>query len=107
MARIIYLGNAAVHPDINRDPARPGNAQSEPPAESVTVVHPPGDASLYDVLTDVARLWQAHSTADPAWVASDDARVAEMLAAQFGDCPVKGIDDAETEYATASSGGAA
>lgn len=102
---IVYLGNAAVHPAINFDPEQPTVVRPDPPTESVTVIHPGVGSTPVDLLVEVAKLWQSHSTAAPSWIASDDDTIAGLLSAQFGGCPVKTVDDAVAAYSNVTSGG--
>ena len=85
------------------------------PADSEPVVHEPGKrattidvdedaynlAAAFRVITDPGGVWAAHSTgpgtghdeqATPAWVASDNPQLADLLAAHF-DCPVRNLED--------------
>jgi hypothetical protein len=60
-----------------------------------TVVHPPDGTPLAEAFTTITHpngVWAAHSDAEsPAWVASDDPALAQLLSAHYG-CPVREPD---------------
>jgi hypothetical protein len=80
-ATVVYLGNRSAVDVVS------GTRIPLPGKRCTTVRIPPGTSLLqaaYDVTHSTHGVWQAHSDADrPAWVASTDPALAQMLAAHF------------------------
>ncbi len=94
---IVYLGNRngiEVLPDPDKDDGSTIRQKiaAGPKKRCTTIVLAPGITLLEAAvqITDTARgVWQAHSDDDkPAWVASTDPALAQLLAAQYG-CEVR------------------
>lgn len=112
-ARNLVTVGAQVARSRHVDPADParlhavddaaGTGELSVPIEqnTATIVVFPADASLGDMFTDVTKpgqgVWSAHThtdTSKPAWVASDSAGLASLLAEHYG-CPVRDLNEDE------------
>lgn len=86
---VVYLGN--------RDAIQILDGERTPivgaPHKNCTVVRVAADTGLFDAATEITRdVWLAHSDAPaPAWVASTDPALAQLLADHW-DCEVRDLD---------------
>lgn len=86
---IVYLGNrdaVEVHREGRREVRTP-----LPPGRRCTTVAPPAGTPLAEVFTTITApggVWAYHSDGAPAWVASTDPALAQLLAAHYG-CQVR------------------
>lgn len=97
----VLLGNTAVvvplagaHGTVNDEPI-PVNERPEL-GQQITTICPPDDADVTEQTRAVVDAWRAHSSADPAWVESDDEVLEAAVAAALGcpvGCPDNGIED--------------
>lgn len=68
------------------------------PGKQCTELRPPDDLTYAEIIHDLTHadgIWRAHSDAEtPAWVASTDPKLADLLGALF-DCEVRDVEDGE------------
>lgn len=90
---VVYLGNRQAIETI--DGGQGIDARRQLFGKQCTTVKIPGGTKLLDAARDITHpqgVWAAHSNADaPAWVASDNAILANLLAAHWG-CEVREPD---------------
>lgn len=88
---IVYLGNRAAIV-TSRDTDGRLVRKAMPEANRCTTVTPPPGTPLGEVFTTITApgsgVWAYHSDAPPAWVASTDTALAQLLAAHYG-CEVR------------------
>jgi hypothetical protein len=81
----VWLGNRKAV-EVTRDAK--GKTQRTPlPGKRVTTATPPEDHTLAETFTAITAaggMWDHHSDAPPAWVASTDPALAAVLAAHYG-----------------------
>jgi hypothetical protein len=68
-----------------------------PAGKRCTTVTPPAGTPLAEIFTTITApsgVWRAHSDGPPAWVASTDPALAQLLAAHYG-CEVRDPDPGE------------
>lgn len=98
---LVQLGNAAPHEvlshdDVKRRGLKVGDYDKHDAgkvrvpidvADAVTTFDVPADRTVRDAFLEVTHAWDYHSSAPPAWVASDSAGLAALLAENY-DCDV-------------------
>lgn len=93
---VVYLGNRdAVEVHLGDDGAE--TRTPLPKGRRCTTVVPPAGTPLSEAFTTITAprgVWAYHSDGDPAWVASTDPALAQLLAAHYG-CEVRDPDPDE------------
>ncbi|MUN41419.1 hypothetical protein [Actinomadura litoris] len=99
----VYLGNRdaveVTHDDHGRETRTPL------PGNRCTTVQPPAGTSMAEIFATITAprgVWAYHSDSAPAWVASTDPALAQLLAAHYG-CEVR---DPEPDQPAAADAGA-
>ena len=98
----VLLGNTAVTVPVTEAQAVTHSGDEAPPApraadapelgQQITTIALPESATIADLVA----AWTAHSSADPAWVESDDDVLEEQVAEHYGiprGCPDNGDPD--------------
>ncbi|WP_433329979.1 hypothetical protein [Spirillospora sp. CA-294931] len=83
---IVYLGNRAAI-ETSHDATGREVRRALSPGKRRTTVEPPSGAPLAEVFTAITAsggVWAYHSSEPPAWVASTDPALAQLLAAHYG-----------------------
>ncbi|WP_143220381.1 hypothetical protein [Actinomadura sp. CNU-125] len=87
---VVYLGNRDAV-EVHRDEAGREVRTVLPEGRRCTTVVPPTGLKLGEVLTAITApggVWNWHSDGDPAWVASTNPLMAELLADHYG-CEIR------------------
>lgn len=86
---VVYLGNRDAIQILDGERAPIVGA----PHKNCTFLRLPADTSLFDAAAEITRdVWPAHSdAAAPAWVASSDPALAQLLADHW-DCEVREVE---------------
>lgn len=98
----VLLGNTAVTVPVTEAQAVTHSGDEAPPApkavdapelgQQITTIALPAESTIADVVA----CWAAHSSADPAWVESDDDVLAGQVAEHYG-CPIGCPDNGDPD----------
>lgn len=98
----VLLGNSAVIVPVTEAQAVVHSGDEAPPApntveapelgQQITTIALPAESTIADVVA----CWTAHSSADPAWVESDDDVLAAQVAEHYG-CPIGCPDNGDPD----------